>query len=186
MAGLWSPWAEGLWLSPPSFRWKRTTALGAGGGGKKTRGPPRDPPAGIAPPVISKFDPGAIPVITLALSADRPIRDITEYADKVVRPRLEGTRGVGQVEIIGGQARQINVLIDPARLMAYSLSTTDVSRSLQAQNVQIPAGSIDRGMQRLTLRTLGRVSSLDELQNLVVVNRGGVPVTLADLARIEG
>src|SRR5207245_10188826 len=83
------------------------------------------------------------------------------------------------------QARQINVLIDPARLMAYSRSTTDVSRSLQAQNVQIPAGSIDRGMQRLTLRTLGRVSSLDELQNLVVVNRGGVPVTLADLARIE-
>src|SRR5439155_1429765 len=83
-----------------------------------------------------------IPVITLALSADRPIRDITEYADKSVRPRLEGTRGVGQVEIIGGQARQINVLIDPARLMAYSLSTTDVSRSLQAQNVQIPAGSI--------------------------------------------
>src|SRR2546430_2472992 len=90
-----------------------------------------------------------------------------------------------EVESVGGQARQINVLIDPARLMAYPHSTTDVSRSLQAQNVQIPAGSIDRGMQRLTLRTLGRVSSLDELQNLVVVNRGGVPVTLADLARIE-
>src|SRR2546426_1047971 len=56
---------------------------------------------------------------------------------------------------------------------------------LQAQTAKTPAGSIDRGMQRLTLRTLGRVSSLDELQNLVVVNRGGVPVTLADLARIE-
>ena len=177
--------AEGFAIISLQFHLEKDIDVAAQEVRDKINGVLRDLPAGIDPPVISKFDPGAIPVITLALSADRPIRDITEYADKVVRPRLEGTRGVGQVEIIGGQARQINVLIDPARLMAYSLSTTDVSRSLQAQNVQIPAGSIDRGMQRLTLRTLGRVSSLDELQNLVVVNRGGVPVTLADLARIE-
>src|SRR3989454_1474538 len=177
--------AEGFAIISLQFHLEKDIDVAAQEVRDKINGVLRDLPAGIDPPVISKFDPGAIPVITLALSADRPIRDITEYADKVVRPRLEGTRGVGQVEIIGGQARQINVLVDPARLMAYSISTTDVSRSLQAQNVQIPAGSIDRGMQRLTLRTLGRVSSLDELQNLVVVNRGGVPVTLADLARIE-
>jgi len=142
-------------------------------------------PSGIDPPVVSKVDPGAVPVITLAVSAAQPIRDITEYADKVLRPRLEGTPGVGQVEIIGGRARQINVWIDPSRLYAYGLSTNDVLRALQTQNVQVPAGSIDQGTQRLTLRTLGRIESVGNMPDLVVASRGNVSLTLGDVARIE-
>lgn len=145
----------------------------------------RDLPTGIDPPVISKIDPGAIPVLTLALSADRPIRDITEYADKVLKRSLEGTPGVGEVNIIGGQARQINVWMDPPRLNAYRLSTNDVIRALQAQNVQAPGGSIDQGTQRLTLRTLGRVDSIGGLERLAIANRNGSSVTLADVARVE-
>ncbi len=151
----------------------------------KVNGILRDLPTGVDPPIVSKFDPGAIPVLTLALSADRPIRDITEYADKVLKRRLEGTPGVGTVNIIGGQARQINVWIDPPRLNAYGLSTTAVIRALQAQNVQFPGGNIDQGTQRLTLRTLGRVDSIAGLQRLVIADRGGAPVTLADVARVE-
>ena len=71
-----------------------------------------DLPTEIDPPVIERLDPGATPVLMYALSANRPIRDITEYADKVIRPALEGTAGVGQVQIVGGQARQINILVD--------------------------------------------------------------------------
>jgi HAE1 family hydrophobic/amphiphilic exporter-1 len=142
-------------------------------------------PAGIDPPVVSKLDPGAIPVLALALSGDQPIRDITEYADKVFKRQLEGTPGVGSVDIVGGQARQINVWIDPSRLNAYGLSATNIIQGLQTQNIQVPGGSIDQGTQRLTLRTLGRVDSIAELQHLVVANRGGVPVRLADVARVE-
>ncbi|MGH2400295.1 MAG: efflux RND transporter permease subunit, partial [bacterium] len=83
-----------------------------------------DLPAEIEPPVIEKFDPGAVPVLMYALSANRPIRDLTEYADKVIRPALEGIAGVGQVQIVGGQSRQINILVDPAKLQAYGLSVT--------------------------------------------------------------
>ena len=144
-----------------------------------------DLPANLDPPSVTKIDPGVIPVITLAISADKPVRDITEYADKVIRPRLEGTAGVGQVEIIGGRARQINVWVDPSRLGAYALSTTAVIGALQTQNVQIPAGSVDQGTARWTLRTLGRVSSVAELQGVVISNRAGVPITLADVARVE-
>ena len=104
-----------------------------------------DLPANLDPPSVTKIDPGVVPVITLAISADKPVRDITEYADKVIRPRLEGTAGVGQVEIIGGRARQINVWVDPSRLGAYALSTTAVIGALQTQNVQIPAGSVEPG-----------------------------------------
>ncbi len=145
----------------------------------------RDLPQGIDPPVISKLDIGAAPVAMLALSADRPIRDITEYADKGVRPKLEGTQGVGQVDIIGGRARQINVFLDAERLNAYALSPAEVVRALRTQNVQIPAGNVDQGSQRLTLRTLGRVGSLPELEGVVVTTRGGQPVTVADVARVE-
>ncbi len=144
-----------------------------------------DLPAGIDQPVVSKLDPGAIPVLTLALSGDHSIRDLTEYADKVFKRQLDGTPGVGAVDIIGGQARQINVWIDPSRLNAYGLSATSIIQALQTQNIQVPGGNIDQGTQRLTLRTLGRVDSIAELERLVVANRGGVPVKLADVARVE-
>jgi HAE1 family hydrophobic/amphiphilic exporter-1 len=144
-----------------------------------------DLPAEIEPPVIERFDPGATPVLMYALSSSRPIRDITEYADKVIRPALEGTAGVGQVQIIGGQARQINVLVDPAKLQAYGLGVTDVIRTLQAQNVQVPAGSLDQGAERLTIRTLGRVDSLAQLERVIIASRDRVPIALGEIARIE-
>jgi HAE1 family hydrophobic/amphiphilic exporter-1 len=144
-----------------------------------------DLPAEIDPPVIERFDPGATPVLMYALSANRTIRDITEYADKVIRPTLEGTAGVGQVEVVGGQARQINILVDPAKLQAYGLSVTDVIRTLQAQNVQVPAGSLDQGAERLTIRTLGRVNSLAQLERVVIASRDRVPIALSEIARIE-
>ncbi|HEV8339016.1 MAG TPA: efflux RND transporter permease subunit [bacterium] len=144
-----------------------------------------DLPAEIDPPVIERFDPGATPVLMYALSANRPIRDITEYADKVIRPALEGTAGVGQVQVVGGQARQINILVDPAKLQAYGLSVTDVIRTLQAQNVQVPAGSLDQGAERLTIRTLGRVTSLAQLERVVIASRDRVPIALSEIARIE-
>lgn len=144
-----------------------------------------DLPAGIDQPVVSKLDPGAVPVLTLALSGDHSIRDLTEYADKVFKRQLDGTPGVGSVDIVGGQARQINVWIDPSRLNAYGISATSIIQALQTQNIQVPGGNIDQGTQRLTLRTLGRVDSIAELEQLVVANRGGVPVKLADVARVE-
>lgn len=144
-----------------------------------------DLPAEIEPPVVERFDPGAVPVLMYALSSSRPVRDITEYADKVIRPALEGTAGVGQVEIIGGQARQINIFVDPAKLQAYGLGVAEVIRTLQAQNVQVPAGSLDQGAERLTIRTLGRVDSLAQLERVVIASRDRVPIALGDVARIE-
>ena len=142
-------------------------------------------PKKIQQPTVEKFDPDAAPVLTLAVSADKPVRDITEYADKTLRRQLESVNGVGQVVVSGGRARQINITLDAGRLRAYNLTVTDVSRALQAQNTEIPGGRIEQGATALTLRTRGRVESVQEFGDIVVRQRDAHPIMLRDVATIE-
>jgi HAE1 family hydrophobic/amphiphilic exporter-1 len=142
-------------------------------------------PKTIQQPRVDRFDPDAAPVLSLALSANRPIRDITEYADKVLRRQLESLDGVGQVLILGGRQRQINVWLDADRLRAYNVTVTDVSRALQAQNIEIPGGRMDQGPRSVTLRTRGRVQSVAEFNDIVVKQSGGHPIKIADVAQVE-
>ena len=142
-------------------------------------------PRNIDQPTVEKFDPDSTPVLTLALSAKKPIRDITEYADKKLRRQLESVSGVGQVVVIGGRSRQVNVVLDADRLQAYNLTVTDVSRALQTQNAEIPGGRVEQGATAMTLRTRGRVASIAEFGNVVVRERDGHAILLRDVARIE-
>ena len=142
-------------------------------------------PRTITQPVIEKRDPDAAPVLTVALTANAPVRDITEYADKVLRRQLESADGVGQVLVLGGRRRQINVVLDADRLRAQNLTVNDVARALQAQNGDIPGGRIDQGAQSLTMRTRGRVESPDEFGSIVIRETRGYPVQVRDVARIE-
>ena len=91
----------------------------------------RDLPKDADPPIIQKIDPDAVPVLGIALSGPAPIRDITEFADKKLRRRLESINGVGQVLIVGGRPRQINVVVDSAKLSAVGLTTAQVVAALQ-------------------------------------------------------
>ena len=142
-------------------------------------------PRTIDQPTVEKFDPDSAPVMTLAVSADKPIRDITEYADKTLRRQLESVNGVGQVVVVGGRQRQVNVSLDPARLQGHNLTVTDVSRALQAQNAEIPGGRIEAGSTQMTLRTRGRVQSVQEFGDVVVKQRDGHPILLRDVATVE-
>src|SRR6185369_6512118 len=142
-------------------------------------------PRNIDQPTVEKFDPDSAPVMTLAVSADKPIRDITEYADKTLRRQLESVNGVGQVTLVGGRQRQINVMLDPARLQGHNVTVTDVSRALQAQNAEIPGGRIEAGATQMTLRTRGRVQSVAEFNDIVITERQGHPILLRDVGTVE-
>ncbi|MBA3295421.1 MAG: efflux RND transporter permease subunit [Acidobacteria bacterium] len=141
-------------------------------------------PRTIDQPIVEKFDPDSAPVLTLALSARKPIRDITEYADKKLRRQLESVSGVGQVVVVGGRSRQVNVSLDADRLRAYNLTVTDVARALQTQNAEIPGGRVEQGATAMTLRTRGRVASIEEFGDIVVHEKGGHPVLLRDVAHV--
>jgi HAE1 family hydrophobic/amphiphilic exporter-1 len=142
-------------------------------------------PRGIDQPTVEKFDPDSAPVMTLAVSADKPIRDITEYADKTLRRQLESVNGVGQVVVAGGRKRQVNVLMDAARLQAHNLTVTDVARALQSQNAEIPGGRVEAGAMQMTLRTRGRVQSIQAFGDVVIADRNGHPIMLRDVATVE-
>ncbi len=142
-------------------------------------------PKTIDQPTVEKFDPDAAPVLTLAVSASKPIRDITEYADKTLRRQLESVNGVGQVLVVGGRQRQVNIWLDAARLQAYNITVTDVSRALQAQNAEIPGGRVEAGPESMTLRTRGRVQSVEQFGDIVVKQAEGHPILLRDVARVE-
>jgi HAE1 family hydrophobic/amphiphilic exporter-1 len=138
-------------------------------------------------PVVQKFGSDAAPIFqfTLSSSAGDSIRDITEYADKTLRPQIESINGVGQVQVVGGRFRQINVLVDPYKLRAYGLTPVDIRTALQRQNQQVPGGAFDQGDRRLSVRTLGRSQSLAELRQIVVKDQNGRPVRLQDVATVE-
>src|SRR6185369_14369386 len=142
-------------------------------------------PRSIDQPTVDKFDPDSAPIMTLAVSAKKPVRDITEYADKTLRRQLESVSGVGQVLVVGGRARQINISLDAARLRAYNLTVTDVSKALQTQNAEIPGGRVEQGATALTLRTRGRVESPQEFGDIVVRQKDAHPILLRDVATIE-
>jgi multidrug efflux pump subunit AcrB len=145
----------------------------------------RDLPKDADPPIIQKIDPDAIPVLGIALSGPAPIRDITEFADKKLRRRLESINGVGQVLIVGGRPRQINVVVDSAKLSAVGLTTAQLVAALQAQNVQIPGGKVEQGLRDLTLRTYGRMQSPADFANIPLSTSNGYVVKVGDVAHIE-
>src|SRR5581483_4149102 len=140
-------------------------------------------PKNIDLPTVEKLDPDASPIMTLSVASNRSVREMSEYADKVLRRQIESVNGVGQVLIIGGRKRQINVNLDGNKLRAYNLTVSDVSRSLQAQNLEVPGGRVEEGAR--TLRTLGRLQSPEEFNQIVVSNRNGYPIKISDIGYTE-
>ncbi len=142
-------------------------------------------PREVQPPVISKFDNDQAPVLTLSLSGDRPLRELTELADKIVKVRIERAAGVGGVTIEGAATRAVNLWLDADRLAAYGLPVTAVRDALERQNVDIPGGNVTASVREQSLRTLGRFTEAAEFENLVIATRHGEPIRLRDLGRAE-
>lgn len=137
------------------------------------------------PPIVEKFDVDATPILTLTVSGFQGLKELTEIAEKRVKEPLESISGVGAVVIVGGQKREIQVLIDPERLKAYNLPMKTVADALAKQNVEFPGGRMTQDAGETVIRTLGRVQSVREFENIVVATQKGAPITIADIGRVE-
>lgn len=142
-------------------------------------------PPNVLPPTVVKQDPDSDAIIKLAVHGTRPVRELTELADKQIRRALETVDGVGSVDVAGGRKRQVNILLDIDKLNAYRLSAQDIEEAIRTENIEAPGGRIVRGPSELGVRTLGRVSSVPDFDRIIVKNVGGAPIRIQDVGNTE-
>lgn len=148
----------------------------------------RDLPQDAEQPIIQKIDPDAEPILSVMLSGDMPTRDLTEFADKTVKERLQRITGVGQVTILGGRKRQIRVWLDADKMRAYNVTADDVVNALRRENADVPGGNLELSGQHaeFAVKTKGEVKRIEDFRNLVVSFRQlALPTLLGDVARVE-
>ncbi|MDB5309751.1 MAG: mdtC 5 [Gemmataceae bacterium] len=130
-------------------------------------------PFGTDQPKVDKFNLDAAPVVTVAVSGRRSVREVTEIAKKLIKEDLEGVTGVGAVVLVGGQTRAVNVTVRPDRLRARNLSAEDVRLALTRQNLELPGGKVNSGGREENLRAMGRVLRWEDFRDVIVAAREG-------------
>ena len=121
----------------------------------------------------------------MAVAGNLPLRELTELADKVVKVQLERSYGVGEVRLVGGLNRAINVWVEADRLAAYQLPITAVRDALVRQNADMPGGNVTAGLRESSLRTLGRVADPRAFEDVVIATVNGAPIRVRDVGRAE-
>ena len=144
----------------------------------------RDLPETADPPVVQKQDPDSFPVIMFSVSAPMSVVELTTFLEQNVQKRLESVNGVGEVLLFGARRREIQIQIDPDRLNAYGLSTTDVAAALRSQNLELPGGKLEQGSRELSVRTVGRLRAPSDFNDLVVATRNNSPIRISDIGRV--
>ncbi|MBK7928882.1 MAG: efflux RND transporter permease subunit [Bryobacterales bacterium] len=152
---------------------------------EKVSGAMRRLPPNIQPPVVQKAELDRDPVVTIAVFGNRSVRELTEVADKQVRRSLETVDGVAAIDIGGARSRQINLFLDINKLNAYNLTAQDVERAVRTENIEAPGGRMINGPQEVGVRTMGRVESVQEFNDIIIKNVAGAPVRLRDIGYAE-
>ena len=137
------------------------------------------------PPVIQKSDPDASPILLYSMTGPYTVLQLTDIAQNQIVKRIQSAYGVGDVFIFGARQRQINVHIDPDRLRAYSLSAVDVANALRSQNLELPGGRVNEGSKTITLRTMSRVTRVEDFNSIVITTKNGYSVKIGDIGQVE-
>jgi len=144
-----------------------------------------DLPREAKAPVISKYDVNSSPIMYIGIAADMDEISLRTLVENQIRYRLERVAGVAAAEIRGGLEREIHVNLSLDKLRALNVSPAQIERALNAENVDLPAGHIDRAQMEMTVRTLGQFTNLEQIRNSVVALSRGTPIYLRDLALVE-
>ena len=143
-------------------------------------------PVEMKEPIIKKFDPNDLPVVSLTLSSKvLTPNELTILADPGITRQLQGLNGVAQVNVIGGVDREIEVDVKPQQLQAAKVSVADVVNALNAQNLAVPVGNVNGALTEQSIRLRGRLDNPSDFLNLVVAQRGSQLVRLGDVADVK-
>ena len=143
-------------------------------------------PSGIRPPTLGPISSTMGEILLISMTSQTTsAMDLRSLADWVVRPRLLGVPGVAQVMIIGGETRQYQVLLDPAKLRDYGLTLQQVMDAVAGSNVNSSGGFLERPTEEYMIRARGRVNSLEDLANSVITVRNGTAVLVKNVASVQ-
>ena len=146
----------------------------------------RNLPPDVDPPSISKADADGSPVVALTIGSDqRNLLELTRFADDVFVERLQTIPGVSRIDIWGSKTHAMRLWLDPQKLASYRLSPMDVREAVRRENVELPAGRIEGRDVELTIRTMSRLSTPEEFDNLILKEDSGGVVRLRDVGRAE-
>ncbi len=137
------------------------------------------------PPVVRKSDPDSQPVLIYAISAPRDVVALNDFVETQIQERVQSVDGIGEAVIFGGRQRQIKVYIDPTRLRAFNLSITEVSNAIRNQNLELPGGSLIEGTKTSGLRTISKLTDVNQFQEIVITSRNGFPIKIKDIGRVQ-
>ena len=144
-----------------------------------------DLPEDVDPPSLVKFSLDDMPIVTIAATANLSSEEFYDILDKKIEPIISRVPGVAQVNLIGGQEREIQVNLDQKKLEGYGLSILQINQAIQMSNLDFPTGNLKTRENETLIRLSGKFKSLDELRKLVVSDNNGVQVRLSDVADIQ-
>lgn len=145
-----------------------------------------DLPTDVKPPSLNKFSLDDLPVITMSASAKMDDAAFYDLIDKRIAPILSRVTGVAQVNLVGGQEREIVVGLDADRIQGYGLSVPQIQQAILTSNLDFPTGSVKTENQDVLIRLSGKYKSIDELRNLVVAtSKAGAQIRLSDVADVQ-
>ncbi|WP_130805605.1 efflux RND transporter permease subunit [Senegalia massiliensis] len=142
-------------------------------------------PEGANDPMVLKIDPNAMPVMEASLSGSDDLSSLQRFAEDELSPRLERLEGVASVNINGGYQKEISVKADLNLLQNYGISMDTLSQIIGAQNMSLPGGTVEKGIQNLTIRTTGEFTDIEEIRNLPITLPTGGTIPLSDVAEVN-
>lgn len=142
----------------------------------------RNLPADAEPPTVTKADASASPIVFLTINSERrDLLDLTSIADNTFKERLQTIPGVSEIQIWGSQEYAMRMWMDPIKLAAYGLTPLDVQNALNRENVELPSGRIEGTSTELSVRTMGRLSTVEEFNNLIIQEENGQKIRFRDI-----
>jgi len=142
-------------------------------------------PEDVSTPLVLKFDLSMMPVVFYGVIGDCSLKELRKILEERVKDKIERIDGVASCMLMGGQAREINISIDKAKLVAHNLGLSQVISSLRATNLNFSAGHITRRYKEYSVRIVGEYENIDEIGNTIIGNKNGVPIYLKNIAELR-
>jgi HAE1 family hydrophobic/amphiphilic exporter-1 len=142
-------------------------------------------PEGAQTPMVAKIEPNASPVLQVsAVASNMDDRALMELMDDQILPQIKQTKGVAEVQVIGGERRAFRINVDKDKLKRYGLTLTNVNQAIASSNVEFPTGKVKSADEQMTVRLAGKYKKIEDIENLILFSKGTSLVKLKDVAEI--